>query len=75
MLLRLVEAFHEAFLLLLARDVQEEFEDDRALSREVVLEVRDVGEPVIPDSLADVLRGSFCRFRISGCTRTTSTSS
>ena len=42
---RLVEAFHEAFLLLLARDVQKEFEEDRPLSREVVLEVRDVGEP------------------------------
>src|SRR5262249_61924629 len=53
---RLVEALHEASLLLLARDVQKEFKDDRPLPREVVLEVRDVGEPLIPDSLADAPR-------------------
>ena len=75
MLLRLVEALHEALLLLLARHVQEELEDDRSLPRQVVLEMRDVREPLVPDALADELGGSFCRFRISSCTRTTSTSS
>ena len=57
MLPRLVEAFHEAFLLLLARDVQKEFEEDCPLPHEVVFEVRDVGESLIPDSLADASRG------------------
>ena len=57
MLPRLVEAFHEASLLLLARDVQKEFEEDCPLPHEVVFEVRDVGESLIPDSLADASRG------------------
>src|SRR5262249_56527023 len=56
-LLRLVEARHEAPLLLLARDVQKELEEDCPLPREIVLEVRDVGEPLLPDSLADAPRG------------------
>ena len=51
MLLRLVEALHEAFLLLFARYIQKELEDDDALPGEVVLEVRDVGEPLVPGRL------------------------
>jgi hypothetical protein len=52
MFLRFVETLHEAFLLLLARHVQEELEDDPTLPGEVVLEARDVGEPFVPDVLA-----------------------
>src|SRR5208283_3151412 len=54
-LLRLVEALHEALLLLLAGQVEVELEDDHALPGEIVLEPRDVGEPLVPDSLADKL--------------------
>src|SRR4029077_7614188 len=53
----LVEALHEAPLLLLARDVQKELKDDRPLPGEVILEMRDVGEPLIPDFLANIRRG------------------
>src|SRR6185312_1400293 len=58
-LLRVVEALHEALLLLLARHVQEEFEDDDALPGKVILEAHDVGEPFVPDALADELRRQF----------------
>src|SRR6516225_982158 len=37
--------------------MQKELEDDRPLPGEVILEMRDVGEPLIPDFLADVRRG------------------
>src|SRR5215471_14988527 len=37
--------------------MQKELEDDRPLSSKVILEMRDVGEPLIPDFLADVRRG------------------
>ena len=47
-----VEAPHEALLLLLARHVQEELENDRPLPSEIILEVRDVEEPLVPDALA-----------------------
>src|SRR6476660_2889853 len=47
-----VEALHEALLLLLARQVQEELENDRPLPREIILEVRDVAEPFAPNALA-----------------------
>ena len=40
------------FFLLLARHVQEELENDRPLPREVILEVRNVEEPLIPDAFA-----------------------
>src|SRR5262245_10605409 len=51
--LRRVEAFHEALFLLLARHVQEELEDDRALPGEIILEIGDIGETLIPDSLVN----------------------
>src|SRR6516162_3799751 len=56
-LLRPLQALHEAPLLLRARDVQKELEDDRPLPGEVILEMRDVGEPLIPDFFANVRRG------------------
>ena len=46
-------------LLFLARKVQEELEDDRPLSGEVVLEMRDVGEALVPDALANERRGKL----------------
>jgi hypothetical protein len=54
-----VEALHEAFLLLLARHVQEEFKNNRPLPSEVILEVRDVEEPFVPDVLAQERRGQL----------------
>jgi len=45
--------------LFLAREMQKEFEDDRSLSREIVLEIGDVGEPLIPDSLTDAVLGEL----------------
>ena len=59
MLLRLVEALHKALLLFLARHVQEEFEDDHPLPGEVVLEVRDVGEALVPNALTYERRGQL----------------
>src|SRR5262245_2513123 len=54
-----VEALHEALLLLLARHVQEELENDCPLPSEVILEVRNVGEPLIPDAFAHEPRGQL----------------
>src|SRR5215831_13615348 len=48
-LLRCVEPPQEALFLLLARQVQEELEDDDPLPREVMLEVGDIGESLVPD--------------------------
>src|SRR6516164_9703050 len=48
-----IEAPQEALLLFLARQVKEELEDDDSLPSEVILEVRDVGESLVPDALAD----------------------
>src|SRR5262249_35178169 len=56
-LVRLIEALHEALLLLCARDMQKEFQNDRSLPAEIILEMRNVPEPFVPDSLVDVLRG------------------
>src|SRR5262249_52394276 len=58
-LLRRVKPLHEAFFLLLARDVQKELEDDRALPREIILEIGDIGETLIPDSLTDAVLGKL----------------
>src|SRR6516165_5514813 len=55
----LVEALHETLLLLLPRQVKEELEDDRPLSSKVILEVGDVGKPLIPDTLAQERRGQL----------------
>src|SRR5215467_15469988 len=52
-----VEALHEALLLLFARHVQEELENDGPLPSEVILEVRNVEEPLIPDAFAHERRG------------------
>src|SRR5262252_1670972 len=52
-LLRYIEALHKALFLLLARHVQEELEDDDSLPSEVILKVRDIGEPLVPYAIAD----------------------
>src|SRR5262249_19549236 len=56
MFVRPVEAFHETLLLLLARQIKEELENDRPLSSKVILEVRDVGKPLVPDMLVQERR-------------------
>ena len=48
------------------RDTCEELQNVRALSGGVVLEMRDVSEPLIPDSLADELRRQFVPFEEPG---------
>src|SRR5262249_60902882 len=53
MLLRLVEARHEALFLLLVRQMQEEFEDGRPLASEILLEMSDVGQSLVPDALVN----------------------
>src|SRR6516165_828535 len=62
-LIRTVEACHEAFLLLVAREVQKELQNDGPLPREVVLEVSDVGEPLVPDALAHEAGGEPLLFQ------------
>src|SRR5262245_23101839 len=47
-----VEALDEALLLLLARHVQKKLENDRPLPSEIILEVRNVEESLIPDAFA-----------------------
>src|SRR6516164_7556701 len=47
-----VEPLEESFLLLAARDVQEELEHDQSLMAQVPFEMRDVGKPLLPDVLA-----------------------
>src|SRR5215831_5709871 len=58
-LARLVEPFHETILLFLARHIEKELEDDGPLAGEVILEMRDVGEPLVPDVFADKLGGQL----------------
>jgi hypothetical protein len=48
-----VEAFYEPFLLLMARHMEEEFEDDCSLSGKIVFELSDISEVLIPNLLAD----------------------
>src|SRR5262249_4969091 len=50
-LLGFIEALHEALLLFLSRHVEKELEDDNPLTTKVVLEVRDVGDALVPDAL------------------------
>jgi hypothetical protein len=57
MLFRLIESFHKPLLLLPARNVQKEFEDNRTLSSEVILKVRNIGKSFVPDTIANKLRG------------------
>jgi hypothetical protein len=70
-----LETLHETLLLLLAREMQEELEDDHALPGEVVLEVGDVGEALVPNPFADELRRQLLALQNPLCTRTTRTSS
>src|SRR5215831_3165620 len=56
-LVRSVEARQEALPLLLARQVQEKLENDGALPSEVILKMRDVEKPLVPDALAHERRG------------------
>src|SRR5437879_11070323 len=46
---RLVQPVEKPLALLLLRDVEEEFEDDRAIAREVALEPANILEPLAPD--------------------------
>ena len=50
-LLRSLDPFQESLLLLLLRDVEEEFQDHDAVVREVLFEVVDVLEATIPNIL------------------------
>src|SRR5215470_3064344 len=52
MLVRFVEPAEESLLLLAARHVQEELEHDQTLMAQVPLEMRDVGQSLLPDVLA-----------------------
>ena len=45
----LVETRQQALALLLKRDVQEEFEDDRSAARKMALESADALEAMLPD--------------------------
>ena len=58
-LLRFVEAVHKALLLLLARHVKEELQNFCPLAGRVVLKMRDVSQPLVPDPLADERRGQL----------------
>ena len=49
---RIIEPVHKSILLLLARHVQKELKDDGPLSGEIILEMRDVGESLVPDVLS-----------------------
>src|SRR6516164_7670089 len=51
-LLRCVEALQKPLFLFLARHVQEELEDNDSLPSEVILKVRDIGEPLAPYALS-----------------------
>src|SRR5262249_60439987 len=51
-LLRVIEAFQKAALLFFSGNMQEKLENDHTLPGQVVLEMRYVGEPFVPDALA-----------------------
>jgi hypothetical protein len=74
-LLRAFDPGQEAPLLLGPRDVQEELADDVAVARQVALVRGDVLERVLPDPLVDQPRRDVLPARMSGWTRTISTSS
>src|SRR5215469_2142638 len=50
-LLGSIEALHKALLLFFVRHLQEELEDNDSLTSEVALEMRDIGEPLVPYAL------------------------
>src|SRR6185295_7566515 len=56
---RLVEPREKPFLLLLARHMQEELEDDGPIAGQVALEVADVFETFVPDPWRHDLRREF----------------
>ena len=56
---RLIQSLEKAFALFLLRDVEKEFQDHRAVAREVALERGNVLEPLLPDVLGDQLRGDL----------------
>jgi hypothetical protein len=49
--------------LLLAREVQEELEDDHALTGEIILEARNISEPFVPYSFPDELWRQLLTFQ------------
>ena len=55
--------------------MEKELQHQRAVARQVVLEIADIREALLPDILADEIGGIFCAARIFGMARTTSTSS
>ena len=75
-LVRIVDALEESLSLLFLREVQEELYDSRAVAVEMALQVHDGAIALLPDGvLVEHASGSPCVRRISGCTRTISTSS
>src|SRR6516164_7950136 len=56
-LLRCIEAIHKPLFLFLARQLQEELEDNDSLPIKVILKVCDIGEPLVPYALADQRSG------------------
>ena len=72
---RLLDAVEEALALLVPRDVEKEFQDQRAVAREMPLEGADVLEALLPDVLADELLRQLLTLQQFLCTRTVSTSS
>src|SRR5208337_1547469 len=63
MLVGPVEALHEALLLFLARKVEEEFENDHSLTVKILLEMRDIREPFVPDALGHQPGGQLLQFQ------------
>ena len=51
------------FFCSLLGEVEVELEDHHALTRQIVLEPRNVGEPLVPDRLADQLRRHLLRLQ------------
>src|SRR5215468_9584205 len=62
-LLGSIEALHKALLLFLARQQQEKLEDNDSLTSEVMLEVRDISEPLVPYVLPDKRLGYLLLFQ------------
>ena len=70
-----LKPLQEAPLLFLTREVQDELEDDRPLPGEVILEMRDVRETLVPNLFANEFWGQRLPLQDPSCTRTTRTSS
>ena len=75
-LFRLVDAFEKALALLLLREVEVEFYDARSVAVQVPFQIHDRAIPVVPDAFRGAAHPAAPSLRrISGCTRTISTSS